>query len=70
MIRFRCLSREPAVNNAAEQSAVHLLCQDIAQTYLSLAAVGALEGVGHATFGVANKSVQKSKLVVFHETQG
>ena len=56
-------------SNAANQSAVHLLCQDIVQTYLPLAAVGALEGVGHAIFEGANKSFQKSELVAFCETQ-
>ena len=29
--------------NAADESAVHLLCQDLTQTCLSLAAVGDLE---------------------------
>ena len=55
--------------NAADQSAVHLLCQAIVQTCLSVAADGALEGVGHATFRGAKKRVQKSELVVFCETQ-
>ena len=32
---------------------------------LFLAAVGALERIGHATFGGAKESVQKSELVVF-----
>ena len=37
--------------NAADESAVRLLCQDVIQTCLSLAAVGALERIaGHATF--------------------
>ena len=39
--------------DAADQSAVSLLCQDIVQTCLFLAATGALDGVGHATFGGA-----------------
>ena len=52
------------------ESAVRLLCQDMIQTGLSLAAVGALERVGHATFGGAKESVQKkSELAVFCETQ-
>ena len=55
--------------NAADESAVCLLCQDIIQTCLSLAAVGALERVGHATFEGAKESFQKSELVVFCETQ-
>ena len=55
--------------NAADESAVRLLCQDIIQTCLSIAAVGALERIGHATFGGAKESVQKSELVVFCETQ-
>ena len=41
--------RGPADINAAVESAVRLLCQDIVQTSLSLAAVGALERIGHAT---------------------
>ena len=36
---------------------------------LSIAAVGTLECVGHATFGGAEEGVQKSELVVFCETQ-
>ena len=55
--------------NAADESAVRLLCQDIIQTCLSLAAVGALERIGHATVRSAKKSVQESELVVFFETQ-
>ena len=55
--------------NAADESAVRLLCQNIIQTCLSLATVGALERIGHATFGDAKESVQKSELVVFCETQ-
>ena len=36
--------------NATGQSAVRLLCTNIVQQmYLSLAAVGALKGVGHTT---------------------
>ena len=50
MIQFWCL-KGPADINAADESAVRLLCQDIIQTYLSLAAVGALERIGHAIFG-------------------
>ena len=63
VIRFWCLQRGAADINAADQSTVRLLCRDIVQTCLSLNAVGALERVGHATFGGANKSVQKSELV-------
>ena len=37
--------------DGADQSAVHLLYQEIAQTCLSLAVVGALERVRHVTFG-------------------
>ena len=59
VIRFWCLQRGPADINAADQSAVRLLCQDIVQRCLSLAAVGALEGVGHATFGGTNISLYK-----------
>ena len=55
--------------NAADESAVRLLCRNIIQTCWFLAAVGALECVGHATFGGAKESVQKSELVVFCETQ-
>ena len=36
---------------------------------LSLAAVGALECIGHATFGGTKESVQKSELVVFCDPQ-
>ena len=38
--------------NAANESAVRLLCQDAIQKCMSLAAVGALERIGHATLGV------------------
>ena len=55
--------------NAADELAVRLLCHDVIQTWLSLAAVGALERIGHATFGGAKESVQKSELVVFCEIQ-
>ena len=55
--------------NAADDSAVHLLCQDTTQTCLSLAAVGALKRIGHANIAGAKESVQKSQLVVFCETQ-
>ena len=55
--------------NAADQSTVRLLCQDIVQTCLSLAAVGALERVGHAIFGGAKESIQRSEVDVFYETQ-
>ena len=50
-------------------SRLRLLCQDLIQTCLSLAAVGAFERIGHATFGGAKSSVQKSELDVFFETQ-
>ena len=59
----------PADINAANESAVRLLCQDIIQRCLSLAAVGALERKGHATFEDAQDSVQKGELIVFCETQ-
>ena len=55
IIRFWCLQRGPADINAADQSAVHVLCQDVVQMCLSLATVDGLEGVGHATFEVAKK---------------
>ena len=55
--------------NAADQPMVRLFCQDIFQTCLSLAAEDVLERVGHATFGGAKESVQKSELVVFYKTQ-
>ena len=55
--------------NAADESAVRLLCPNIIQTCWSLAAVGALERIGHATFGGAKESAHKSELVVFCETQ-
>ena len=55
--------------DAADDSAVHLLCQDVIETCLSLVAVGALKRIGHATFRGAKESVQKSELVVFCETQ-
>ena len=48
---------------------VRLLCKNKIQTSLSLAAVGALEHIGHATFGGAKETVWKSELVVFGETQ-
>ena len=37
--------RGPADINAADESAIRLLCQDIIQTCLSLAAIGALERI-------------------------
>ena len=43
----------PADINAADESAARLPCQDIIQKCLPLAAVGALELIGHATFGGA-----------------
>ena len=52
-----------------DESVVTLLCQDIIQTCLFLAAVGVLERIGHADFGGAKESVQKSELVVICETQ-
>ena len=52
-----------------DESSVRLLCRDIIQMCLSLAAVGALERIGHASFGGAKKRVQKSELVGFCETQ-
>ena len=53
-----------------DESAIRLLCQDIVQTCLSLAVVGAVERVGHATFGDVNGiGIQKSELVVFCETK-
>ena len=61
--------RGPTDVNAASQSTIRLICQDLVQTCLSLATVGALERVGYATFGGAKKSVHKSELVVFCETQ-
>ena len=61
--------RGPADINAADELVVRLLCQDIIHTCLSLAVVGALERIGHATFGGAKKKVQKSELVVFCENQ-
>ena len=69
VIRFWCLLRGPADINAADESAVHLLCQDIIQTDLSLASVSALERIGHATFGGTKESVQKSEVIVFYENQ-
>ena len=39
--------------NAAGESVVRLLCHDVIQTFLSRAAVGALERIGNATFGGA-----------------
>ena len=59
--------RGPADINAADESAVRLLCQNIIQTYLSFAVIGALERIGHATF--AKESVQKSERVVVCESQ-
>ena len=46
--------RRAADINAVDESAVRLLCQDIIPMCLSLAAVGTLERIGHATFGGAN----------------
>ena len=69
VIRFWCLYGRAVDINAADESAVRLLCQNLIQTYLSLAAVGALERIGHTTFGDAKDSVHKSEFVVFCETQ-
>ena len=69
MIRFWCLLAEPADINAADESAVRLLCQKMIQMCLSLGAVNALEHIGHATFGGAKENVQKNELVVFRKTQ-
>ena len=55
--------------NAADQSAVRLFRQDVVEARLALAGVGALERVGYATFGGAKEGVEKSKFVVFCETQ-
>ena len=55
--------------NAADESAVCMPCQDIVQTSWFLAAVSALERVQNATFEGTQKSVQKSELGVFCETQ-
>ena len=59
----------PTDINAADESAFELLCQDIILTCLSLAAVGALERIGHAIVGSAKESIQKSELVAFCEAQ-
>ena len=59
----------PANINAADPLGGPPACQDLVQVRLALAAVGALEGVEHATFEGAKKSIQKSELVVFCETQ-
>ena len=71
MNRFQCPEAGPADINAADESVVRLFCQDIIQTRLSYTgtAVGTLERIGHATFGGAKKSVQKSEFIVFCETQ-
>ena len=53
---------EENLRNAAYQSTVCLLCQDIVQTCLSLAAVGALECVGH---GGANKEFRRASVLSF-----
>ena len=55
--------------NAADQSAVRLLRQDVVEAYLALAAVGALKREGYATFVGAKEGVQKSNFVVFCETE-
>ena len=68
VIRFWCLQRGPAGINEADPSAVCLLCHDVVQTCLSLAAVGASERVGHATFWGVKESVQKRELVVLCQT--
>ena len=53
MIRFWCLNGGPADINAADESAVRLLCQGMIQNCLSLAAVGGLECVGYVTLECA-----------------
>ena len=55
--------------NAADESAARLLCQDIIQTCLPLAAVCGLERIGHATLGGTKESGQKGEHVVFCEDQ-
>ena len=54
---------------AADQSAVRLLRQDVVKTSLALAAVGALERVGYATFRGAKERIQKSEFSVFCKAQ-
>ena len=51
MIQFWRLTRELANLNASDEWAFRHLCQDIVYACLSLASVGALEGVVHAAFG-------------------
>ena len=65
MIRFWCLQRGPADINAADQSAVHPICQDIVQTRLCLAAVGALKRVEHATLRGVKKVFRKASSLSF-----
>ena len=55
--------------NAADQSVLRLLRQDVVEACLGLAAVGALKREGYATFGGAKEGVQKSIFVVFCETE-
>ena len=54
---------------AADQSVVRLLRQDVVEAFLALPAVGALKRVRYATFGGAKEGVQKSKFLVFCETE-
>ena len=55
--------------DAADQSPVRLLRQDVVEACLALPAVGALKRVEYATFGGAKEGIQKSNFVVFGETE-
>ena len=55
--------------NEADQSTVHLLCQGIVQTCLSFAVVGALERVGHGTFGGPKEVVRGASLLSFAKSR-
>ena len=63
VIRFWCLQKGPADINAADQSTSRLLCQDIVHTCVCLTALGALERVGHTTFGGAKNVFRRASLL-------
>ena len=48
---------------------VRLFHHDVVKTSLALAAVGALERVGYATFRGAKERVKKSEFIVFCDAQ-
>ena len=65
MTQLWCFQRVPVDINAADKSALRLLCQNIVEACLPLAAVGALERVWHATYDGAKKMFRRMTLLSF-----